>query len=80
MAEGSSSGWRPGCTRVVLRGEALWAALEQGKVTLACHPALNAGAVRPTSRAWPTGERDAAYRCTLCRSEGCSPDSLGKCP
>lgn len=49
--------------------------LGQDKVTLACHTALNAGSVRCTSRAWVSGEGDAA-----CQAGGLSPDSLRKCP
>lgn len=61
MAEGSSSRLetRPHTAVLGLGRGGSWAALEQGKVTLACHPALNGGAVRATSRAWATGERDA---------------------
>ena len=40
-----------------------WAALRQAKVTLACHAALNAGAVRSTSGVWVSWERGAACRC-----------------
>lgn len=39
------------------------AALGQDKVTLACYPALNTGAVRSASRAQVTQERDTACKC-----------------
>lgn len=61
------------------------AALEQDKVTLACHPASNTGAVRSPYRAWVTGTETQPARarpmaCHALPDRGASPQTPSRHP